>query len=223
MNMRQSPRRITRLADEIDRTVGTAPLSEILPKVIQLGNAIDDPELVKWARLEYEGYTCENRAMDESVIVPEYRTVPGRYYDSSGNVLHIEDPDLQFVNEDRLRYGVSELEQLGRRADEVKIQNPGMIDIMRKQLNVNLYAFGFSPTSVQGTLSSIRSQLIQRLSVINLPEPTSSDDELPTAATRQPLLVKVSRWLVAETWRIVTGIVIILVAAFLAVYLGISQ
>ena len=76
---------------------------------------------------------------------------------------------------------------------------------------------------MQGVLSSIRSQLIQRLSEVDIPEPTPTEQESPAVAIRPSLFAKVSRWLLAEAWRIVTGIAVILLAALLAVYLGISQ
>ena len=48
--------------------------------------------------------------MTHDVVVPEYRTVGGQWYDEFGRVFLVTDPKLGFVNETRLRPGVEELE-----------------------------------------------------------------------------------------------------------------
>ena len=92
----------------------SAPLSELFPLVLQIAKVIQRKDLEKWALLEFNGYFNTNPALTKDVIVPKYRTVPGQRKDEFGRPLILEDQELSFINEDRLRQGVSELEQLAK-------------------------------------------------------------------------------------------------------------
>src|SRR5919204_4791404 len=96
--------------DRVLRKAEDAPLSQSLPKALQLATATGDIEFATWIRLELLGYTSSNPAMTDTTVVPEYRTVRGQWFDAYGRLFLVNDPKLVFVNEDRLRDPVSELE-----------------------------------------------------------------------------------------------------------------
>ena len=128
------------------------PLSKVLPRVLRFANTIGDKSLAQWIRLELDGYTSRNPAMSDETTVPEYRAVVGQHMNVFDQVLYIEDPELTFVNEDRLRWGVGELERLVDSKQTIDIQNPAMNTLIREHLNVEVYRFRFSSTEVVGVL-----------------------------------------------------------------------
>ena len=138
-------------------------LSEILPSVLILSKKIKDKELEKWTQLEMSGYVSANPAMTDEVVVPEYRTVPGQYHDIYGRPLIITDPKLQFVNEYRLRPGVPELENLAKSSKLLTIQDPARMELIKKNLKVEVHSFSFSSTSIIGILGAIRTNLINKI------------------------------------------------------------
>ncbi len=75
----------------------------------------------------------------------------------------ITDPKMRFVNEYRLRHGALELEKLAESKDFISIQDPGFIDIIKKNLKVDVFSFRFSPTAIFGVLNAIRTNLINRM------------------------------------------------------------
>jgi len=52
------------------------PLSQVLPRALQLAQAIRNQDLEHWVRMELYGYTQEG-GMTEGDVVPEYREVTG--------------------------------------------------------------------------------------------------------------------------------------------------
>jgi hypothetical protein len=118
--------------EELRLRAAAAPLSELLPLLLSLSQILKNRELEKWVRLELNGYYNVNPALTEDVIVPEYRTVAGEHTDEYGRPLLITDPKLSFVNEDRLRNGVSELERLSGRDEMVSIRNPVSAQLLRQ-------------------------------------------------------------------------------------------
>ena len=90
------------------RCVPSKDLSRTLPKALRLAKLLGDKDLERCVRCELNGYLKPH--MNDADVVPEYRTVTGRYMDIYGRPLMIDDPNLSFVNEDRLRLGVRELE-----------------------------------------------------------------------------------------------------------------
>lgn len=139
-----------------------APLSKCLPAVLKLALQIGNKDLEKWARLEIDGYYATNPALDDEVVVPEYRTISGQFIDAYGRPLIIRDPELRFINEDRLRNGVAELESLARSTGMLSYESP-QAETINRHLKVNVSKFQFHPSAIDGVLSGIRSELIQRM------------------------------------------------------------
>ncbi|HEC36031.1 MAG TPA: hypothetical protein ENI39_05800 [Anaerolineae bacterium] len=155
-----------KLYHEIAQKAASEPLSRLLPSMLTLARRINNPDLENWVRLEMGGYLRENPAMNDDVVVPAYRTIAGQRSDEFGRPLIISDPELHFVNEDRIRSGVAELEHLARSRDMLTIRNPAANEIIRKQLGVEVTRFTFHPSAIAGVLSNIRSRLLDWLSEI---------------------------------------------------------
>ena len=89
------------------------PLSQVLPKTLQLSQLLDLQDLEHWSRMELYGYNQEG-GMTEQDIVPEYREVNGRYMDIYDRMLQVPS-NIDFVNGYRFRYGVRQLEELAQK------------------------------------------------------------------------------------------------------------
>ena len=98
--------------------------------------------------------------MTEETVVPEYRTVVGTRSDEYGRPLVIKDPNLYFINEDRLRQGVAELEKFSSYESDITVRDISKSDKLKEVLDVEVSRFSFHPTAVEGVISSIRSQMI---------------------------------------------------------------
>ena len=144
-------------------------LSLLLPKVLLLGKMLKNEELEKWARLELNGYSSEY-GMEEADVVPEYRTIQGQHTDEYGRPLIIDDPELHFFNETRLRFGVKELEESITKHNEVFVRDPNLRQLIRKYLKIDVTRFIFSSISIAGMLNRIRSELIQRMETLDISE-----------------------------------------------------
>jgi hypothetical protein len=151
------------LFDQIIGQTSTAPLSELLTSLSMLAREIRDANLQQWADLELGGYLREDPAMTESIVVPEYRGVPGQWRDDYGRPLVIKDPELHFVNETRLRHGVAELERLSQTKDVLTSQDAHLADLIHKHLHVEVTWYQFSPGAIVGILAAIRARLVDRL------------------------------------------------------------
>jgi uncharacterized protein (TIGR02391 family) len=141
-------------------------LSEIFPSALIFSKELKDKDLEKWLQLEMNGYIRPNPALTADVVVPEYRTVPGQYYDIYGRPLVLSDPKMSFVNEYRLRHGVVELEKFAEYKDFIAIQDSHFIDGIKKHLKVNVYSFKFSPDAILGILDAIKTNLINKIIAI---------------------------------------------------------
>lgn len=142
-------------------------LSKVLPSVLIMAKQLDNNELEKWTLLELNGYYSQNKAFTKEVEVPDYRTVPGQYHDIHDRPLIIQDPKLHFVNEYRLRHGVSELEKLQNSEGFLSLQDQNFIGLIKDHLGVEVHSFSFSPTSIIGILDGIRTALINKLMAIS--------------------------------------------------------
>lgn len=140
----------------------SSELSETLPRALRLAQKLGDKDFEKWVRLELYGYNSEN-GMSETDVVPEYRAVPGRYLNAYGQVLRLDDPGLGFVNEDRFRLGVRELEGYAKKTGMLYILNEDMLSLVRQNFGFDAVQFGFNATAIIGILDAIRSRLIDRL------------------------------------------------------------
>jgi hypothetical protein len=149
-------------SEQILDGIDSRPLSHSLGQTLRLSARLNLFDFEKWCRLELEGYYASNPAMDENVVVPEYRTVVGQHADYYGRPLMVGE-DLFFINEDRLRFGVPEMENLLSTRDMVVIQDPGLCSLIKQHLNVDVHVFRFSSSLLSGVLSSIKLQLSDRL------------------------------------------------------------
>lgn len=140
-------------------------LSETLPKTIEFAKSIGDKSLEKWARLELYGYYKEN-GFTESDIVPEYRSVVGRWADIYDNFLDVSSqPELSIVNEYRLRFGIPMLEELATKKEFQNIKDDATINILRQHLSVEVIRFCFNPLEVKSMLQNIKSRLAEKIYV----------------------------------------------------------
>ncbi len=148
---------------EITKEAYSAPLSLLLPKLLTLSKRLEFQDLENWTRLELEGYLSLNPSLTDDTIVPEYRTVAGTRSDEWARPLVITDPKLHFINEDRLRQGVAELERFASLENDITVRDISRADIIKEVLKVDVTRFSFHPTAVEGVLSSIRSRMIDWL------------------------------------------------------------
>lgn len=146
--------------------VDNEPLSKVLPVVLRVAQLVGDKHLEKWVRLELNGYLNTNPALDDNVVVPEYRTVSGQHSDDFGRPLVITQNKLNFVNLDRLRYGVAELEQLAERNGTYSYRDPAMSKLILDNLGVEVAIFTFHASQISGVLSAIKTELSDRLMAI---------------------------------------------------------
>jgi uncharacterized protein (TIGR02391 family) len=160
-------KKLTNLYNEIIEDVRSSKvLSHILPSVLILAKQLKNDKLEKWTNLELNSYFRSNNALTSEVVVPEYRTVPGQYHDIYGRPLIITDPSHSFVSEYRLRYSVAELEKMSQSSKLISISDPNFNKVIGNYFKVSVNSFDFSPTSVIGVLSSIRTELINQLIAI---------------------------------------------------------
>jgi hypothetical protein len=134
--------------DQLLTIVGEQPLSRSLLVALRIAPSIADEELTSWIKLELMGYLADNPEMKEDTIVPEYRAVPGLWYDDYDLVLALDDPDLAFINEFRLRHGVAELEGIAVGTKILVARPAEFSEIIRKNLNVVVSVFKFRPSMV---------------------------------------------------------------------------
>ena len=143
------------------------PLSQVLPRALQLAQLLGHQDLEHWVRLELYGYTQEG-GMTGKDLVPEYREVTGRYMDEHNRMLQIQDPNLHFVNGYRFRFGVRQLEELAKKEEMQNIRDEDLIELLRQELHVDVFRFCFSPTEIVGILDRIRNRLIEKINRIEL-------------------------------------------------------
>jgi hypothetical protein len=100
--------------------------------------------------------------MTHDVVVPEYRTVGGQWYDEFGRVFLVTDPKLGFVNETRLRPGVEELESFVAKTGVPSIRLDAG-EVIKEHLGVEVSVFRFTVHSIEQVLANVRAQYIDRL------------------------------------------------------------
>jgi uncharacterized protein (TIGR02391 family) len=164
-------------------------LSKIMPELIHFATEIGNDELKQWLLLEYNGYYGDNKATKDSTEVPEYRQVPGQFFDYYNRPLIIEDPDLSFINFLKLRNTVTELENF-KDNKFYQINDPQLNSIINKHFKVKVHYFSFHGSSVIPILDSIRSHLLTLL--LNLKESTTTLDETSESVSFHPIVEKVA-------------------------------
>jgi len=152
-------KRISKLIDRLSER----PLSVSMAQARKLAVQLGEVEFDRWLRLELYGYFNTNSALREEDVVPEYRGIGGQLTDEHGNVHVMSDPKAQFLNEDRLRFGVEELEQLQFKTGPLSYRDPHRAGLIRQHLGVEITRFSFNPAQIAGVLASIRGELQDRL------------------------------------------------------------
>ena len=138
-------------------------LSTVLSSALRLARENEAHALSSWVELELMGYKFGTPSMTGEVVVPEYRTVNGQWYDAFGRQFLVTDPNLAFVNEIRLRDGVAEIERYVTVKGELALPMPDFAEILKRELNVEVYWFRYAPAAIAPILARIRSQLVQWL------------------------------------------------------------
>ena len=141
----------------------STPLAQLLQQALRIAQDHSDATFEHWTRLELLGYFNSNPAMKETDTVPEYRTVGGEHYDEFGRPLHITDPNLSFVNETRVRWGVADLEELLRQGGQVTLRDLTMSNLLYQHLRISVTWFSFDSRQLAGVLAAIRAQLADHL------------------------------------------------------------
>jgi hypothetical protein len=165
--------------DRVLKAAEEQPLSKILPAALRLANSADDEALASWIRLELMGYVPGNPTMRDDTVVPEYRGVGGQWFNEYGRRLVIEDPDLGFINELRLRQGVAELEGFASATAMLAAQPTEFSEIIRRELHVEVNIFRYHPSAISQVLTNIRIQLLDRLAASREKLSAVKDAEMP--------------------------------------------
>jgi len=88
--------------------------------------------------------------------------------DKYNRMLEIQDPNLHFVNGYRFRIGVRQLEELARKEKMQNIRDEDIIELLRRELSVDIFRFCFSPIEVVGVLDRIRNRLLEKINLVEL-------------------------------------------------------
>jgi hypothetical protein len=167
--------------DSIVKDIERHDLGETVPAALHLirGRGLDDLEM--WLKLELNGYWNSNPALQDGDEVPRYRQIVGQHYNDLGHPLIISQSDLQYVNTTRARWGVIDLEQMFKKGGSYSIQDPHMIELIR-ELGVEVTRFSFDAQQLTSVLSTIRTDLAERLDSIDerteIDDPTSDDEHI---------------------------------------------
>jgi hypothetical protein len=165
---------LTKEVANLIRVVETDALSNTLPKVIRLAQGAGNKGLETWARLELHGYFNDNAAMDEDAMVPGYRSVAGFWFDDYGRKLVLDEENITFVNEIRLRYGAVQLEGLLGATGPLAMRMPEWASLINDALRVNVTTFKFDPRAIPSVLAAIKTELSDRLMTLEPSVGTSS-------------------------------------------------
>lgn len=155
---------------KVNDVLDSEPLSKALQRTLRLAQEYGASELATWLQLEIGGYYGSNSAMNDTITVPEYRTVVGAYFNIYGRRLQLP-PDLSFVNEMRLREGVEALESLRDSRRSVVLQDPSMIGLIAHHLKVEVATFHFESVALVQVLSQIRSELFNKAQLLSDAQP----------------------------------------------------
>lgn len=188
-----TPNSYVKLYYKLVDAAASEPLSRLLPSTLALARKLGNRELEKWVRLELEGYYNTNPALTEDVEVPTYRTIVGQRSDEYGRPFVFKDLRFHFVNEDRLRNGVEELEHLATGEELISYRDPSTarVTLIREKLGVEAPIFTFNPYQIHGILSGIRARLVDWLTEIEpdveRPKDTSSYQDFQEKENRPQL------------------------------------
>lgn len=160
---------------KISDILETEPLSKALRNALIFAHERHLDNLSSWLQLELDSYYSSNSAMSEAITVPEYRTVVGAHYNDFGQRWHL-DAEFSFINEMRLREGVSQLEDLRDSRQTCALQDPTLIELIAEHLHVKVSSFHVDRSQITGVLSNIRSELFRKLQEKEVSESGSHSD-----------------------------------------------
>ncbi|HEY0151053.1 MAG TPA: hypothetical protein VGB92_03585 [Longimicrobium sp.] len=149
----------SKLLRELDR----APLSQSMHRALEVARRYSDAAFLHWLELELFGYFSSNPALSDRDTVPVYRTVAGEHGDEAGRPLVLSNPDLGFVYETRVRWGVAELEEYQRRGGHITVREPVSANLILQHLGVEVTRYKFDSRQLVGVLSAIRARLAENL------------------------------------------------------------
>ena len=175
--------------DEIIELAKKEKLSHIMPELIHFADEVGEIELKNWLLLEYNGYYNKNEALKDSKEVPDYRQVPGQFFDFYNQPLIIEDADFSFINILKLRNGVAELENY-KEDKFYQITDPKLNNVIFKYLKVKVHYFSFHGSTVLPILTSIRSTLLTKL--LNLKFQSDKFSKISETVAFHPIVEKVA-------------------------------
>lgn len=138
-------------------------LSTLFNQFLLVATELNEDELIKWAKLELNGYFSSNPALEDEDKVPPYRTIVGQYFDTFNRPVVIDDPELQFIFEYRLREPIIELEKLSAGDGNLSLSNPNKNKLFQEYFNIEVRNFVFSRATIHGVLAGIRSTLMEKV------------------------------------------------------------
>jgi hypothetical protein len=136
------------------------PLSHVLSQIVRLAQIAGNADVEHWARLELFGYNADG-GMREDEIVPEYRTIVGQLISEDDRPLMLPER-LAFLNTFRLRYGVGMLEEWAKTTEMQNIAHSGILDMVRRELNVHAARLCFNPVAIVQILNIIRNHALDK-------------------------------------------------------------
>ena len=150
-------------------------LSAIAMSAIVVAKRLKNADLESWLKLELNGYLNTNPDFHGETI-PEYRTVVGNYFDGLKQRIEIENPALAFVNENRLRNGIEELEQFALREKSSQLHDPARFKLIEDSLKVTVRTFVFQHTEVLAILNQLKTQLLTKLLDLETTTPAENQE-----------------------------------------------
>ncbi|TDL77387.1 TIGR02391 family protein [Rhodococcus qingshengii] len=164
------------LIKNIILNVSSNSVTNLMNQLIILAHEVEDFDTERWAKLELNGYFTSNPVYQEQDEIPKYRFVAGLYYDVNGRPLIIDDPDLQSITQYPLRQPLPELENLMNKDKTLAIVDQHALKLLRDHFYADVHQFLFTPTTVIGVLSAIRTQILERTQKIKAELSKISED-----------------------------------------------
>lgn len=145
---------------------------DVLRKCVALGGRAGSEQLRDWARQELDGYAGQEQ-------LPRYRTVPATIAVDGTNIgwqitgeqistMQLPEFARDVIKQEApLPHRVAELEHMAARDETVRLQHPGMPDLVSYLNSTAEYGttiramyWQVAPTSIRGVLDSIRTTLV---------------------------------------------------------------
>ncbi len=148
------------IAENLLRTLNSAPLDEALFELEQFASDQQLVELKQWAITELDGYVGRVNSQNE---IPEYRKLSVEWVDRAGNPLVINDSRLGFLRHYRMPHSVRDLQASFDK--EMMIQPTNVLDLLNKLSGATIYGGRVESSKIQVLLGRIRAEAIRKLRV----------------------------------------------------------